>query len=47
MRSQIAELRLFKTKICMKCNARNGWKAKKCRKCNSSSLRYKAKEKRA
>lgn len=47
MRSPIAETRLFKMKICMKCNARNGWKAKTCRKCGSTSLRNKAKEKRA
>lgn len=47
MRSPIAELRLFKYKVCMKCNARNGYKSIKCRKCGSPSLRYKAKEKRA
>ncbi|MCC7568468.1 MAG: 50S ribosomal protein L40e [Candidatus Methanofastidiosa archaeon] len=47
MRSPIAEVRLFKTKVCMKCNARNGWRAKVCRKCGSNTLRAKAKEKRA
>lgn len=39
-----AESRLFHVKICMKCNARNAWLAKKCRKCGSKALRPKKKE---
>jgi large subunit ribosomal protein L40e len=39
--------RVFTKKICMKCNARNAWKATKCRKCGYSNLRPKAKEARA
>lgn len=41
-----AERRLFATKICMRCNARNPWRAKKCRKCGYRGLRPKAKESR-
>ncbi|ABR55054.1 LSU ribosomal protein L40E [Methanococcus vannielii SB] len=39
--------RVFMKRICMKCNARNSWKAEKCRKCGYSNLRPKAKEARA
>jgi large subunit ribosomal protein L40e len=38
-----AEKRLFHVKICMKCNARNPWKSRKCRKCGSKALRPKSK----
>ncbi|MEA1997907.1 MAG: 50S ribosomal protein L40e [Euryarchaeota archaeon] len=37
-----AEARLFNMKICMDCNARNPIRAKRCRKCNSNSLRLKS-----
>ncbi|MGD2247622.1 MAG: 50S ribosomal protein L40e [Candidatus Methanofastidiosia archaeon] len=47
MRSPEAQARLFKVKICMKCNARNAWRAKRCRKCGYGELRPKAKERRA
>ena len=30
---EVAERRLFNVKICVKCNAKNAWKATKCRKC--------------
>lgn len=43
---EAADKRLFGVKICMKCNARNAWKADKCRKCGYSGLRPKAKEPR-
>ncbi|MEA1993472.1 MAG: 50S ribosomal protein L40e [Euryarchaeota archaeon] len=46
MRSELAEKRLFNVKICMKCNARNPWNAKKCRKCGYKGLRPKSKERR-
>jgi large subunit ribosomal protein L40e len=39
-----AEKRLFHVKICRKCNAKNPWKAEKCRKCGSKALRPKRKE---
>ncbi len=39
-----AEKRLFHVKICRKCNARNPWAARKCRKCGYKSLRTKRKE---
>ncbi len=39
-----AEKRLFSVKICMRCNARNPLKAKKCRKCGYKGLRQKSKE---
>lgn len=38
--------RLFSAKICMRCNARNPWKATKCRKCGYGNLRPKAREPR-
>jgi len=38
--------RLFKKKICLRCNARNPWRAEKCRKCGYPKLRPKAKEPR-
>ena len=38
--------RLFMKKICMRCNARNPWRATKCRKCGYKGLRPKAKEPR-
>ncbi len=43
---EAAERRLFKVKICMKCNARNPWKATKCRKCGYGGLRSKSREPR-
>ncbi len=43
---EVAERRLFKVKICMKCNARNPWKATKCRKCGYGGLRSKSREPR-
>ncbi len=42
---EAVERRLNK-KICMKCDARNSPHATKCRKCGSSELRPKAKERR-
>ena len=39
-----AERRLFHMKICMKCNARNPWKATMCRKCGYKALRSKNKD---
>ncbi|HVL87259.1 MAG TPA: 50S ribosomal protein L40e [Candidatus Thermoplasmatota archaeon] len=39
-----AEARLLNRKICMKCYARNPPRATRCRKCNGSTLRAKAKE---
>ncbi|MBU7026010.1 MAG: 50S ribosomal protein L40e [Theionarchaea archaeon] len=47
MKSPEARTRLFNVKICMKCNARNPWRAKRCRKCGHTGLRPKAKERRA
>ncbi len=41
-----AEARLFRVKICMRCNARNPMKAKTCRKCGYKGLRPKSKERR-
>jgi len=43
---EVAGRRLFGVKICMRCNARNPWKALRCRKCGYSGLRPKAKEPR-
>ena len=37
---------LFNMRICMRCNARNAWKATKCRKCGYGNLRPKAREPR-
>ena len=45
-RFEVAEKRLFNTKICMRCNARNAMKATSCRKCGYSGLRKKSKESR-
>ncbi len=42
----IAEKKLFKAKICMKCNAHNPPRADKCRKCGYKKLRAKSKESR-
>lgn len=39
-----AEARLFNKKICMHCNARNAWKADRCRRCGYKNLRPKARE---
>ncbi|MGY8670200.1 MAG: 50S ribosomal protein L40e [Candidatus Poseidoniales archaeon] len=36
-----AEARLLHCKICMKCNARNAWRAAACRKCAYKGLRAK------
>jgi len=43
---EAAERRLFNVKICMRCNARNPWKATKCRKCGYGGLRPKSREPR-
>ena len=43
---EVAEKRLFNTKICMRCNAHNPIKASSCRKCGYSGLRLKSKEPR-
>ncbi|MCL2142127.1 MAG: 50S ribosomal protein L40e [Methanimicrococcus sp.] len=40
-----AEERLLKKKICMKCNARNSFRATRCRKCAYPGLRIKSKDK--
>ncbi|MFC7156582.1 50S ribosomal protein L40e [Halomarina halobia] len=42
-----AEKRLLQKQICMRCNARNPPRAKRCRKCGYKHLRQKAKERRA
>jgi large subunit ribosomal protein L40e len=42
-----AEARILNKQICMKCNARNPVRAKRCRKCGYDKLRPKAKERRA
>lgn len=39
-----AEARRLRLQICMKCNARNSLRATRCRKCNYSGLRPKARE---
>ncbi|MEM3087114.1 MAG: 50S ribosomal protein L40e [Halobacteria archaeon] len=39
-----AEARRLRLQICMKCNARNSLRAKRCRKCNYAGLRPKARE---
>lgn len=39
-----AEARLLDVKVCMKCNARNGLRATRCRKCSYKGLRLKNKE---
>ncbi|MCD6248117.1 MAG: 50S ribosomal protein L40e [Hadesarchaea archaeon] len=41
-----AEARLFSVKICMRCNAHNPWRAKRCRKCGYKGLRPKSREPR-
>ena len=41
-----AEARLLGVRICMKCNARNALRAKRCRKCSYKGLRLKNKERR-
>ncbi|MCD6461806.1 MAG: 50S ribosomal protein L40e [Thermoplasmata archaeon] len=41
-----ADARLLHKKICMKCNARNGWRATRCRRCGSKHLRPKARDSR-
>jgi len=41
-----AEARLLDVRICMKCNARNGLRAARCRKCNYKGLRLKNKERK-
>jgi large subunit ribosomal protein L40e len=43
----VAEKRLFQVQICMRCNARNPLRAKRCRKCGYNGLRPKSKEPRA
>ena len=42
-----AEARIFKVKICRRCNARNPWNATICRKCKYDGLRSKHKERKA
>ncbi|MEE3082749.1 MAG: 50S ribosomal protein L40e [Candidatus Thermoplasmatota archaeon] len=39
-----AEARLLEVRVCMKCNARNGLRAKRCRKCSYKGLRLKNRE---
>ncbi|MGM0590377.1 MAG: 50S ribosomal protein L40e [Halobacteriota archaeon] len=41
-----AENRLLQKQICMRCNARNPVRAKRCRKCGYKNLRPKSKEPR-
>jgi large subunit ribosomal protein L40e len=41
-----ADARLLNKKVCMNCYARNAVKATRCRKCNYTQLRLKAKESR-
>jgi ubiquitin-large subunit ribosomal protein L40e len=41
-----AEKRNLDVRICRKCNARNPKKAERCRKCGSTQLRAKHKEKK-
>ncbi|MGB1354480.1 MAG: 50S ribosomal protein L40e [Poseidonia sp.] len=41
-----AEERLLRVKICMKCNARNAWRAARCRKCSYKGLRPKNAERK-
>ncbi|MEE2759680.1 MAG: 50S ribosomal protein L40e [Candidatus Thermoplasmatota archaeon] len=41
-----AEARLLSVRVCMKCNARNALRAKRCRKCGYKGLRLKNKEKK-
>ena len=41
-----AEERLLRVKICMKCNARNAWRATRCRKCGYKGLRPKNMERK-
>ncbi len=43
-RFEEADARIFNKKICMKCNARNPPRARKCRKCGYKGLRQKNKE---
>ena len=43
----VAEKRTLEKMICMRCNARNPPRAKRCRKCGYKNLRPKAKEARA
>ena len=42
-----AENRLLAKLICMRCNARNPPRAKRCRKCGYKNLRPKAAERRS
>ncbi|MCK5661299.1 MAG: 50S ribosomal protein L40e [Methanosarcinales archaeon] len=46
-RFEVAENKILKMKICMKCNARNAVQATRCRKCSYKNLRMKAKESRS
>jgi large subunit ribosomal protein L40e len=46
-RFEQAEARLFDTKICMRCNARNPQRTDNCRKCGYGRLRQKARESRS
>lgn len=47
MKSPYAERRLFQIKVCMKCNSRNPWRARRCRNCGYTGLRKKSKVKKA
>jgi large subunit ribosomal protein L40e len=44
---EAAERRMLEKQICMRCNARNAPRAKRCRKCGYKKLRPKAKERRS
>jgi large subunit ribosomal protein L40e len=44
---ETAEERILDKQICMRCNARNAPRAKRCRKCGYKKLRPKAKERRS
>ncbi len=46
-RFEQAEARIFDTKICMRCNARNPQRTDNCRKCGYGKLRPKARESRS
>jgi large subunit ribosomal protein L40e len=45
--NETATERTLNKQICMRCNARNAPKAKRCRKCGYARLRPKATERRA
>ena len=45
IKRSIAQKKRLNLKICRECGVRNAPTAKKCRKCRSSNLRWKKKEK--